>query len=450
MKKTREHWDSNLGFILASIGSAVGLGTLWKFPYVTGMNGGGLFYLIYILCVIFLGLPLFIGENLLGRKTQKAAVSSFSTATPGKPGWRFAGWLGVTASFLIMSYYSIIAGAGLSYTFLSLSMTKEQMIATDFSLIWNYFMSSADIVIFWHLAFTFLTGAIVYCGIREGIEKWSKLITTVLFSFLIGLFFYSLTLPGSKQAFNFLFSLDYSKLTPAGILQALGLSFFTLSLGQGIMLTYGSYLRSDDNIPKTALIVATSVIITSMIAGLTIFSIIFSFGLSPQEGVGLVFKVMPTLLAQLPMTQLLSFVFFSLFVLCGLTSAVALIEVVSASLIDLLEWPRKKAVFATTLAAFLFGIPSALAQTPYLFNRWEEIYGMNFLNMIDDITSSWIIPLAALLTSIYLGWVLDKKTSLESYQKGMKTPTLFTVWHFLIKWVIPSAISIIILRQVIT
>lgn len=447
MQKPREHWGSRLGFILAAAGSAIGLGTLWKFPYVTGENGGGLFVLIYIFCIFFIGVPVFIAELLLGRKAQRAAVGIFSTLADNSTVWKAAGWLGVASSFIIMSFYSVLAGWGLNYVFMSLTQFYVDRTPEQISAIFDTLASSADITIFWHGIFMALSMAVVYVGVRQGIEYWSKIMTTGLFILLVGLAMYTMTLSGVGEAIHFIFYPDLAKFKPSGVLHALGLSFFTLSLGQGVMLTYGSYMRKTEDIPKTAGIIGAMIIFVALMAGLVIFPIIFTFGFEPQGGPGLVFKTLPVLFAKLPGALIISTLFFVLFVFAALTSAVAMIEVVAANFMDLLGWSRHKAVLVTGISCFIFGIPSALANTHTLFADWELIYGKNFFNTVDDIVSLWLLPIGGLMISLFTGWFLDKEISQSEFSHGTAYKWLWRPWFFFIRWIAPLGIILIILQQ---
>lgn len=447
MQNPREHWSSRLGFVLAAAGSAIGLGTLWKFPYVTGENGGGIFVLIYIFCIFFIGVPVFIAELLLGRKAQRAAVGIFATLADNSTVWKMAGWLGVASSFLIMSFYSVLAGWGLNYVFMSLTQFYVNKTPEQISSVFDILASSADITLFWHAVFMALSMAVVYMGVRQGIEYWSKFMTIGLFVLLIGLALYTLTLSGVGEAIRFIFYPDVSKFKPSGVLHALGLSFFTLSLGQGVMLTYGSYMRKTEDIPKTAGIIGLMIIFVALIAGLVIFPIIFTFGFEPQGGPGLVFKTLPVLFSKLPGALIISTLFFVLFVFAALTSAVAMIEVVTANFIDLLGWSRHKAVLITGISCFIFGIPSALADTNTLFGNWQLIYGKNFFSTVDDIVSLWLLPIGGLMVAIFTGWILDKHLSQSEFSYGTSYKWLWRPWLFFTRWVAPIGIILIILQQ---
>lgn len=447
MQKQREHWSSHLGFILAAAGSAIGLGTLWKFPYVTGENGGGVFVFIYIFCTFFIGIPIFIAELILGRKAQRGAVGVFVTLSNNSTAWKTTGWLGVASSFLIMSFYSVLAGWGLNYVFMSLNQFYVNRTPQEISGVFDILSSSADITLFWHFLFTALTAAVVYRGIRQGIEYWSKFMTIGLLAILIGMCLFATTLDGFWEGFKFLLYPDFSSFKPSAAIEALGLAFFTLSLGQGIMLTYGSYMRKGDDIPKTALIIGVMIILASLLAGLMIFPIIFSFGFAPEAGPGLVFKTLPVVFAKLPGALFISTAFFVLFVFTALTSAVALIEVVVANFTDLLGWSRHKAVIVVAITCFIFGVPSALSNTNLLFPNWPAIYGKTFFETIDDIVSLWFLPIGGLMVAIFTGWILDKEISKNEFLLGTRLTWLFRPWLFFTRWIAPIAIVFIILQQ---
>lgn len=447
MQKQREHWSSHLGFILAAAGSAIGLGTLWKFPYVTGENGGGLFVLIYIVCTFFIGVPVFMAELILGRKAQRGAVGIFGDLSNNSTLWKSVGWLGVGASFLLMSFYSVLAGWGLSYVFMCLNEFYKGLTAEQISNVYDLLSTSGDITLFWHLAFMAITIAVVFQGVRQGIEYWSKFMTMALLFLMVGLCIYSSTLPGFGQAVRFIFYPDFANFKTSGILEALGLSFFTLSLGQGIMLTYGSYMRRSEDIPRTSGIIGLMIVVISLLSALTIFPVIFSFGIAPSTGPGLVFKTLPVLFAKLPGALIISTAFFILFVFTALTSAIAMVEAIAANLIDLYGWSRRKAVLLTGISCFVFGIPSALSGTDWLFARWPQIFGMTFFQTIDDLVSIWLLPLGGLMVAIFTGWFLDKAISQEEFMSGTRYKWLFKPWLFAMRWIAPLAIVFILFQQ---
>lgn len=443
----REKWGTQLGFILAAAGSAIGLGTLWKFPYVTGQNGGGLFVLMYILCTFFIGIPVFIAELIIGRKAQKGAVESFSTLSPKAPGWKLGGWLGVISSFIIMSFYSVVAGWGLNYALMSLNQFYLNKTPEQIEGIFNTLVHSGDITLFWHFLFTALVVSFVLPGIRQGIEYWSKRMTLALFAIILLLFCYTCTLEGFQQAVHFVFYPDFSCLKPSCLLEALGLSFFTLSLGQGIMITYGSYMRQSDDIPKTAVIIGIMVPIIAILTALMIFPIIFTFHSSPEGGPGLVFKTLPLLFSKLPGALILSTTFFILFVFTAITSAIAFVEVIAANFIDMYGWSRKKSVLIVGAGCFLFGIPSALSGSGGIFANWQAIYGIDFFVTMDRLVSIWLLPIGGLIVAIYSGWILDYQVAWDEFHSNTLFKWLWRPWRFLLRWIAPLGILLIMLQQ---
>ncbi|MCH9614826.1 MAG: hypothetical protein SP1CHLAM54_00420 [Chlamydiia bacterium] len=439
---TREHWGSKLGFILAAVGSAVGLGVLWKFPYTVGQNGGGIFIITYALCLILVGIPVFIAELLIGRKTQRAAVGAFSLLAKGKTGWKIGGWLGVISSFFIMSFYSIIAGWGMSYVLMSLTGFYQHMSQHEIADAFTRLSKSGQITLFWHFLFTIITMSIVLSGVRKGIEFWSKIMTRTLFVLLVILFLYATQLDGFKQACHFIFYPDVGNFSFSSALEALGLAFFTLSLGQGIMISYGSYMKDDTNIPNMTFIVAFSVIIVAVLAALTVFPVVFTFNLSPEAGTGMIFQTLPYLFAQLPGALILSTLFFILFVFTALTSAIPFVEVVATNLMELLSWTRKRAVLTAATCTFLFGIPCALSGSGDMFPNWINIYGKTFIETIESLVFIWLVPIGGLVTALFAGWVIDQTVTRESIPGK-----LYPVWLFFMRFLIPLFILAVILEK---
>lgn len=447
MSKQREHWASSFGFIMAAAGSAIGLGTLWQFPYMTYKNGGGLFVLLFLFFTVVIGFPIFIGELIMGRKAQRGAVGIYSSLSRDSSGWKMIGWLSVLSPFLILSYYCVVAGWGLNYILLSLNQVFEGKSSEQITGIFNTLYKSGQINILFQILFLMITAGVVYQGVRKGIEYWAKILTSLLLILLVGLLIYSTTLSGFSQAVHYVFYPDFNNLTPTGVLEALGLAFFTLSLGQGVMLTYGSYMSREDDIPKTAAIVSSMNIVVSVFAALMIFPIIFTFGLKPEEGFGLIFQTLPVLFADLPGSLVLSTTFFVLLVFTALTSSVAILEVMVANFIDLKGWSRKKATIYSAVAVFIVGVPCALSGSETLFANWKLIYGKNFFQTIVDLVSQWILPFCGLGVSIFLGWTMKKEHIKESFSQGTKWKKLFCVWFVFVRWIAPLAILIIILQR---
>lgn len=447
MSAKREHWGSKVGFVLAAIGSAIGLGVLWKFPYVVGQNGGGLFLLSYFICVIVIGVPVLIAELMIGRASQRAAIGAFATLSKNQSEWKIAGWFGVISSFFIMSFYSVIAGWGMSYIVMSLNGFYKGLSAKEVAQTYDTLSSAGGITVLWHFLFTLITMRIVLHGVRKGIEYWAKVMTRALFVILFVLFIYSCQLKGFHKAFSFVFYPNIERFNFSSVLEALGLAFFTLSLGQGIMISYGSYMKKDDNIPQLSAIIGFSVIVVAILTAMTIFPVVFTFDLEPASGPGLVFKILPYLFSQLPGSLVISTIFFILFVFTALTSSIPFIEVVATNIMELLGWTRKKAVLLVALGTFLFGIPSALSYSGSLFPTWSQIYSKNFLETIDLLVSNWLIPLGGLLTTLYVAWIMKKEVIEKQYENKARWVKFWIAWHFLMRYLIPVLIILIILQQ---
>lgn len=312
MDKNRASWSNRLGFILAASGSAVGLGNVWKFPYTAGVNGGSLFILIYIGCILLLGLPIMFSEFLIGRQSQSNAVGAFKVLEGKKNLWMLTGVLGVIASFAVLSFYSVVAGWILDYIYKAIRFSfNESSSATMFSDL----LSKANYLIFLHFIFMAVTAYIVMMGISAGIEKTSKLLMPALFIIMFGLLIYSFFLPGNTQALKFMFYPDLKHLSTKTFLEAMGQAFFTLSLGMGVMITYGSYLKKDENLLKSSLIIIFLDTLIAVLAGIVIFSIVFSHGMDVASGPTLVFSTLPTLFAKMFMGNIVALLFFSYYFL---------------------------------------------------------------------------------------------------------------------------------------
>ncbi len=446
--KPRESWGSRLGFLMATAGSAIGLGSLWKFPYVTGENGGGLFVLAYLIFTFLIGVPIFMAELLLGRTAARAPVGTFhDLAPPREKNWKILGWSCAFASLLILSYYSVVAGWALNYTLMSLLNFTKGKSSAEISDAFNLLYTAGDINLLWNFLFIGLTTAIVFRGIRKGIEFWSKILMPALLVILLGLFIYSTTLEGFSEAFSFIFRPNPGKLKASGLLQALGLACFTLSVGMGIIITYGSYMHKTDDIPKTAFTIASMDILVSLLASMMIFPIIFTFDLSPTEGPGLLFKTLPVLFAKLPGTLLLSTTFFILVVFAALTSTISVMEVLVATVTETFGWSRRKGALILGGLVFVLGIPSALSGSGHLFFNWAEMYGKNFFDTVDYFSFTWLLPLNATFIAIFAGWILEKELRKTAFTEGTKWLFLFKPWLFLVRWIVPVGVILIMLQQ---
>ncbi len=447
MGKTHEHWSSKIGFILATAGSAVGLGALWRFPYIAGTNGGGAFVLLYLIFTFLLGFPVFIAELIIGRKTQKSAVLAYSSLAHNSENWRGLGWLNFLTSLIILSFYGVVAGWVLSYIFMSIVNFSAGKSPQEIEQVFTVLSKSPWLNLFWFGLFLLINLGIVSSGVKKGIEHWAKILMPLLFVFLIGLFLFATTLPGFSEAVRFVFIPNFAKLGPDGVLNALGMAFFTLSVGYGIIVTYGSYMNKSENIPKNGFYVALLTVLISLISAMIVFPIVFSFGLPPQAGSGLVFRTLPVLFAQLPATILLSTMFFSLMLFATLTSTISLLEIMVANVMEVFDIARKRACVYLTILAFIVGIPSAFSASERLFPNWTKIFGKSFFDTMDYIALSWFTPIAALLTIIFVGWVMKKETLFDEFSSGTNFKTIAHIWYFIVKFVAPLVVIFIILHE---
>lgn len=443
----REHWSTRIGFIMAAAGSAIGLGSLWRFPYTVGENGGAAFVLLYAIFTFFLGLPVFISELVVGRNTQKSAVFAYQNLSSESSNWKMLGYLNILSCLIILAFYSVVSGWCLSYTLMSLTQFTKGKTPEEIRQVFSILASAPGINIFWLFIFLALNVGVVFSGVKKGIEHWAKILMPILLVLLLFLFFYSLTLDGFPAAFEFIMKPDFSKLTPSAILNALGMAFFTLSVGLGIILTYGSYMGPAEDIPKTSLIIALMTFLVSMVSALMIFPIVFTFGFAPEGGPGLVFQTLPILFAKLPGEVLISTIFFALLFFTAITSSISLLEMLVANFMEIFNLPRRQSTLIAAGITFLIGIPCALSSSDILFPNWKAIYGKDFFETMNYITSSWMMPISGLLTTIFVGWKMEKSIFDSELLKGTKMGYLLKPIFFSVKWLAPICVFFIILEQ---
>lgn len=440
MTENRESWGSHLGFVLAAAGSAVGLGNIWRFPYVAGENGGGLFIAIYILCVIVLGLPVMLAEMAIGRATQRSPVGAFKALKPGTPWWAVGG-MGVLCGFVILSFYSVVAGWTLGYVIESLRGVLSGATPEEIKAHFEAFIANPAAAVGYLVLMMALTIFIVARGVKGGIERYSKILMPALFVMLLLVIFRSLSLEGSAAGLEFLFWPDIDALKPRVLLDAMGQAFFSMSLGMGAMLTYGSYLSRKENMPKSALSVGGLDLLVAILGGMALFPAVFAFGMKPDQGTGLVFVTLPVIFDQIPFGQVFMILFFVLLVVAALTSTISLLEVISSYLIDEHGWTRTKAVLVMGAATIIVGIPSALS--PGLLN--PAVIGFNFMGLAEKIAANYMLPIGALLLSIFAGFVWSKSAVLEEVRAGSGGFALADVWLFVVRWLAPFIIAQIII-----
>ena len=445
----RGTFGTRLGFILAAAGSAVGLGNVWKFPYITGENGGGLFVLIYLVCIAVIGFPVMLAEMILGRHAGAAPIGAFSTSKKGaRSAWRLVGFMGVIAGFVILSYYSVVAGWTMNYTLMSASRVFVGKSPEEIGAAFGILYGAGDINLFWHFIFMVITVGIVAGGVQRGIEASARILMPALLVMMLVLVAQAAMSPGFGKALDFVFSPHADKLHPAGVLEALGHSFFTLSVGMGAMLTYGSYLHKKTDIVGSAALVSGLDTMVALLACLVLFPITFSFGMEAKAGPGLVFTNMPIAFSQMKGGMPLSILFFALLFFAALTSAVSLLEVVASTLIDQLGWSRRKSVLSCGAAIFVFGIPSALSGTSRIFSKWNSLHGKNFFDSMDYLASNWLLPLGGLFVSLYVGWAMPEKARKEEFVRGSRWAKFYPVWLLFLRFLVPGAILLLFLFSV--
>ncbi|PUB15803.1 sodium-dependent transporter [Paenisporosarcina sp. OV554] len=439
----RDHFASKIGFVLAAAGSAIGLGAIWKFPYMAGTNGGSVFVLLFIISTLLIGLPILLAEFVLGRKGQADAVTSFKRLKPGK-NWFFIGWSGFFFSLIILSFYSVVGGWILSYLGRALMFSLDNNGNSDYGKLFESIISNPWEVLIGQAVFMILTVIIVRGGIEGGIERASRIMMPALLIFFVVLVIRSLTLDGAMEGVKFMFVPDWSYFNAQTMLLALGQAFFSLSVGVAGMMTYASYLPKDQKLGSSAFSVSMLNIGISLMAGLVIFPAVFALGYSPDEGPGLVFIILPAVFEQIPFGAFFMLMFFILLLFATLTSSIAMLETVVSIGIKNAYDKRKRAAWIYGLVIFLVGIPSALS-----FGVFSDIkiLGKTFFDFADFLTSSIGLPLGALLISIFAGYVVKKSELIEELNIS---PVTFKSWYFIVRYLAPVAIILVFINAVIS
>lgn len=430
----RSEWNSRTGFIVAAAGSAVGLGNIWKFPYITGVNGGGAFVLVYLACILVVGVPVMVAEILLGRASRSSPVRAFRSLSPPRSPWVGVGVLGILTALLLISFYSTVAGWALHYTYLSVS---NQIAGSDPSQIQGLFealRSSPAVGVGWQLAFLLLTFGVVSAGVSHGIERWARIMMPALFVLLLILMVKATTMPGWSQGLDFMAGMHTDQLTASGVLEALGHAFFTLSLGMGSMITYGSYLRAKDDLASASLVTAGTDTVVALVASMVLFPIVFTFGLEPGAGPGLLFVTLPTALAQMSGGTLLSVVFFVMLVFAALTSAIAIVEVLAAYLIDDFGVARGRACLLGAAAVTALGVPATVS------GPWFD--------WVDYLVSNWALPLGGLGSSIFVAWKMNAALRRGEFESGSALARFYGSWLWTLKYPVPIGIVLVFLHAV--
>ncbi|WP_147532835.1 sodium-dependent transporter [Bacillus marasmi] len=438
--KNTEQWSSKIGFIMAAAGSAIGLGAIWKFPYIAGISGGGAFFFVFVLFTIFLGLPLLIAEFVVGRKTQKNAVEAYQELAPGTK-WHLIGYLGIITCFILLSFYSVIGGWIISYIWKTVTGQLNGLSQEQFGELFGTTIQDPFGVLIVQGLFMFITIFVVAKGVQKGIEKTSEIMMPILFILFIALIIRSLTLDGAMAGVSFLFKPDFGQITPETILFALGQSFFALSVGVSVMVTYSSYLSKQESLLRSAVSIVGLNLFIILLAGLAIFPAVFSFGLKPDAGPVLLFNVLPVVFNQMPLGMVFFVAFLVLFLFAALTSAFSMLEIIVSVIAKGDVQKRAKWAWIIGIAIFLFGIPSALS-----FGVLSDvsIFGKSIFDAADYLVSNVLMPIGALLISIFVPRKIKKSSLYTELSLGGGFPLgLFNIWYFLIRYIAPIAILIV-------
>jgi NSS family neurotransmitter:Na+ symporter len=443
----RDGFGSRFGVLVAVAGSAVGLGNLWRFPYMVGNNGGAAFIILYLFFVILLCLPIMFSEFVIGRRTQSNAFGAIKKIAP-KSGWLSIGVISVVASICIMSFYSVVGGWTLEYIFKSFSPDFLTSDSTSLANQFSGFSQSSFMPVAMHLLFLTLSALIVVAGVKNGIEKYSKILMPMLFILVLLLAIRSLTLDGAGEGVRFLLYPDFSKITGETMLAALGQAFFSLSLGMGCIITYGSYVNRKENLFKISFMSAFADTGFAILAGLAVMPAVFAFGISPGQGPSLVFITLPQIFAQMPFGGIISIAFFFILLIAAITSAISLLEVVVAYFTEELKMTRKVAVVVTFIIIGLFGTFSSLSQGPL---SDVKIFGKTFFDLFDYASSNVLLPVGGLLVVLFVGWRMKRADVLDELTSGGTVAlrkSLFSGIMLVIKFLAPIAISIVLLNSI--
>ena len=440
---SRDGFGSKLGIIAAAAGSAVGLGNIYRFPCELGNNGGGAFLLVYLLIVLCLGVPVMLSEFIIGRRAQKNPIGAFKVLRP-RSGWPIIGYMGVLCAFIIMAFYSTVAGWTLEYI---VKAVGNQFQGKELSVIEQEFADFHEMGwknVMWQAVFIFLTGFVVFKGVADGIEKYAKILMPVLVVILVVLGIRAVTLPGAKEGLTFLFKPDFSKITGSVLISALGQAFFSLSMGMGVLITYGSYSKKDDNLTTTALSVTLSDTLIAVLAGVVIFPAAFSFGVQPTAGMGLVFNTLPMIFNQMAGGYFFCIIFFVLLAVAALTSTISLLEVIVAYFVEELHITRRWATVIASLGCMALGVFASLSLKS---DTGFTIAGLSFFDSLDFISAKVLLPIGALFIVIFVGWIMGKKTFNEEITNDGKLKlSVKSVIFFIIRYLAPLAIAVIFIK----
>lgn len=442
-------WSSRLAFILAATGSAVGLGNIWRFPYTAGEYGGGAFVLVYLLCVAAIGIPIMMAEVLLGRRGRQSPINTMRTLAQSQQApafWQLVGWLGILSGFLILSFYSVVAGWTLAYVVRAGAGLFAGIDAAGSEQLFNDLIADPGRLLFWHSVFMVMVGIVVARGVNHGLERAVRFMMPALFLLLVAMVGYASQSGAFMDGLAYLFQPDFAEFkgrAGEAILSAMGQAFFSLSLGMGAIMMYGSYLSSQSSITQNVVIIAGMDTLVALLAGMAIFPIVLANGLAPGSGPGLIFQTLPIAFGQMPGGQFFALLFFLLLVFAAWTSAISLLEPLTAWLVENRGFSRRVASVLGAILVWLLGIACLLS-----LNLWSEvtIFGKGFFDLFDYLTSNVLLPLGGVLIAVFTGWVLSRWVSVEELF-GVEHFG-YRVWRFLIRYVSPIGVTIVFLNAI--
>jgi NSS family neurotransmitter:Na+ symporter len=439
---TQEQWSSRYGFLLASVGFAVGLGNIWRFPYVTGQNGGSAFLFIYLAAALIIGLPLLITELSIGRRGKSSAPGSIvnvAKASGASRSWGLVGSLGVFCAFIILSYYSVMSGWTLDYFFRAASGSLEGITAKESMEMFSALNNNPWKLLFWNTIIYLLVIFVVRQGVQAGIERAVKVLMPALFVILIVMMIYSAIAGDLMAATRFLLEPDFSKVTSSMIMQAVGQAFFSIGIGWGTLIVFGSYLPDDVSIPKSAVILIFADTFVALLAGFAIFPLVFGYGLTPTSGAGLAFETLPLAFGQMPGGAFFGALFFLLLITASLSSCIGIAESVVSWVSDKWNIERQKGILLTASMAWFLGIFSILS-----FGKWSDFYPLEFIPLfagktifysLDFLAANILLLIGSMLVAVFFGWFTTKK--IKEIEIGIESPQWFDFWHFMIRFIVP-------------
>ena len=452
MSNNSENWSGRFIFIMASVGAAVGLGNIWKFPYTLGQSGGSAFVLIYMLAILLVATPIMLSEMIIGRHARQSAptaMRNLALQNNSSPYWQIVGWMGLLALMLVLSFYSVIAGWTIAYLVKSISGGLSGLSAAEVGRDFGAFLHNPGYMILWHFLFTAATVWIVSRGVRLGLERLVRVLMPVLFVTLIALVIYSGVTGDFSSAVDFLFSADLTKVTPAVVLAAVGQAFFSVNVGVGAVLTYSAYLPSDVNLFRSAIAVSVGDTLVALLAGLAIFPLVFAYDLNPSEGPGLIFVTLSTAFAAMPGGSIIATLFFAMLLFAAVTSSISMLETMTARAKEVRGVTRPLAASAIGAVSFALGLITVLS-----FSSWENVFplggfellaGKTPFDLIDYLVSNILLPLGGMLYTLFAGWWISRKTLVD--ELGMGDGAIFKLWLVLARIIAPLAIAIVFISN---